>query len=120
MTVTEFKKALESSEEIQLTVTGRVSGGKISNPVWFVQEGETLYLLPVKGSDSDWLKNMLKNPTIALTVNGITITAKAKPITDPAMVREVVQKFRAKYGADEVKKYYSKFDVAVVAALTDI
>ena len=117
MTVTEFKKALESSEEIQLTVTGRVSGGKISNPVWFVQEDETLYLLPVKGSDSDWLKNMLKNPTIALTVNGITITAKAKPITDPAMVREVVQKFRAKYGADEVKKYYSKFDVAVEVAL---
>jgi hypothetical protein len=27
----------------------------------------------------------------------------------------VVEKFRAKYGAGDVKKYYSKFDVAVVA-----
>jgi hypothetical protein len=27
----------------------------------------------------------------------------------------VVEKFRAKYGAGEVKKYYSKFDVAVFA-----
>jgi hypothetical protein len=27
----------------------------------------------------------------------------------------VVEKFREKYGASDVKKYYSKFDVAVVA-----
>ena len=117
MTLTEFKKALESTEEIQLVVTGRASGREISNPVWFVQEGEKLYLLPVKGSDSDWFKNALKSPRITLAVNGVTTTAKAKPITDTAKIRDVVQKFRAKYGADEVKKYYSKFDVAVEVPL---
>jgi hypothetical protein len=31
----------------------------------------------------------------------------------------VVEKFREKYGARDVKKYYSKFDVAVVAELDD-
>jgi hypothetical protein len=29
----------------------------------------------------------------------------------------VVEKFRTKYGARDVKKYYSKFDVAVVAPI---
>jgi hypothetical protein len=29
----------------------------------------------------------------------------------------VVEKFRDKYGAGDVKKYYSKLDVAVVAPL---
>jgi hypothetical protein len=29
----------------------------------------------------------------------------------------VVEKFRAKYGAGDVKKYYSKFDVAVTAPI---
>jgi hypothetical protein len=29
----------------------------------------------------------------------------------------VVEKFREKYGASDVKKYYSKFDVAVVVAM---
>jgi hypothetical protein len=29
----------------------------------------------------------------------------------------VVEKFRAKYGASDVKKYYSKFDVAVVVQM---
>ena len=28
-------------------------------------------------------------------------------------VKSVVEKFREKYGAGDVKKYYSKFDVAV-------
>ena len=40
---------------------------------------------------------------------------QAVPITDAAQVSSVVEKFRAKYGAGDVKKYYSKFDVAVLA-----
>jgi hypothetical protein len=34
-------------------------------------------------------------------------------VTDAKGVKSVVEKFREKYGAKEVKKYYSKFDVAV-------
>lgn len=32
-------------------------------------------------------------------------------------VSSVVEKFREKYGASDVKKYYSKLDVAVVARM---
>jgi deazaflavin-dependent oxidoreductase (nitroreductase family) len=117
MALEEFKKALKIAGEIELTVTGRISGRKITNPVWFVQEGDKLYLLPVTGSDSDWYKNVLKNPTITLSANGVTWTAEATPINDPTRVQHVVEKFRAKYGADNVKKYYSKFDVAVEVPL---
>ena len=113
----EFKKALDDTEEIELIVTGRKSGRKTSRPVWFVGEGNKLYLLPVKGSDTEWFKNVLKNPTIGLDADGNKVTEKAKPITDPAKVRDVVEKFRAKYGAGNVKKYYSKFDVAVEVPL---
>jgi len=35
------------------------------------------------------------------------------PITDAKVVKSVVEKFREKYGAKDVKKYYSKFNVAV-------
>jgi HSP20 family protein len=115
--VEEFKEALKRTDEIQLTVTGRVSGRKISQPVWFVQEGDILYLLPVRGSDSQWFKNVLENPTITLTARRVTLTTNAIPITDHAKVREIVEKFRAKYGAEDVKKYYSKFDVAVAVPL---
>jgi hypothetical protein len=56
----ELKGALETASELELTVTGRKSGRDISNPVWFVQQDETLYLLPVGGADSDWYRNVLK------------------------------------------------------------
>jgi hypothetical protein len=113
----EFTKILKSTDEIELTVTGRRSGRKTARPVWFVEDGATLYLLPVTGSDSEWYKNALKNPTIILAAKGAKRTAKATPLADPAPVRDIVEKFRAKYGAGEVKKYYSKFDVAVVVSL---
>jgi hypothetical protein len=38
-------------------------------------------------------------------------------MTDAKTVKSVVEKFREKYGAGDVKKYYSKFDVAVVGEL---
>jgi deazaflavin-dependent oxidoreductase (nitroreductase family) len=113
MALSEFTNALKSTDEIEITVTGRVSGRKISNPVWFVQDGNTVHLLPVKGSDSDWYKNILKTPTMRLAAKGKEWNAEATPITDQAEVREIVDKFKGKYSADQVKKYYSKFDVAV-------
>ena len=44
-------KRLNSASEITLSVKGRKSGRAIPRPVWFVHEGNTLYLLPVQGSD---------------------------------------------------------------------
>jgi hypothetical protein len=38
-------------------------------------------------------------------------------VTDTKKVVPVVEKFRAKYGPGDVKKYYSKLDVAITAAL---
>jgi deazaflavin-dependent oxidoreductase (nitroreductase family) len=108
-----FKRALEGTDEIEITVIGRRTGRRISLPVWFVAEGDTLYLLPVQGSDTDWFKNAQKNPSMMVSAGGVKFEARARPITDPAKVREVADKFRAKYGAGNVKKYYSKFDVAV-------
>lgn len=112
-----FTESLKRIDEIELTVTGRKSGRKTSRPVWFVRDGTTLYPLPVTGSDSDWYKNALKNPSITLTAQGVKRTVEATPLTDAATVRGIVEKFRGKYGAGEVKKYYSKLDVAVAVSL---
>jgi deazaflavin-dependent oxidoreductase (nitroreductase family) len=114
--VNNFSDALKNTDEIEITVTGRASNRKISNPVWFVQEEDKLYLLPVKGSDSDWFKNILKNPSMRIAANGSDWNVEAIPLTDQTKVREIADMFRRKYGADQVKKYYSKIDVAVEVA----
>lgn len=110
-----IKARLSRSREIHINVIGRKSGRTISIPVWFVFENDELYLLPVQGSNTQWYKNVLKNPSIRIKAAGTEDELKAIPITEAKQVSSVVEKFRSKYGAGDVKKYYSQFDVAVEA-----
>jgi deazaflavin-dependent oxidoreductase (nitroreductase family) len=112
-----LKDRLTRYREIKISVTGRKSGRTISIPVWFVADDQSVYLLPVQGSDSQWYKNVLKNPSLRIDARGAEAEFKAVPITDAKQVASVVEKFREKYGAGDVKKYYSKFDVAVHAQM---
>jgi len=111
----QLKERLARSSEITITVTGRKSGRSISIPVWFVWENDTLNLLPVQGSDTQWYKNVLKNSKMGIDVGGAEGEFKAVPITDHKQVTSIADKFRKKYSAGDVKKYYSKLDVAVLA-----
>ena len=116
MVNTDFRTALQGANELKITVTGRKSGRSLSYPVWFALDGDKLYLLPVKGSDTEWYKNLRKTPTIRLTARGKTFTTSARFLTDEAQLDMVLEKFRAKYGRN-VKSYYPKLDVAVEVPL---
>ena len=105
---------LDSASEITLSVKGRKSTRDIPRPVWFVHEGNTLYLLPVQGSDTNWYKNLLADPTLKISVNGVETSVEGKPITNSNKVDYIVRKFKSKYGEGKVKKYYTKFDAAEV------
>ena len=113
-----LKDRLSRYRQIKISVIGRKSGRTISIPVWFVLEGEKLYLLPVQGSDTQWYKNVLKNSSIRVDARGAQAEFRAKRIIESDAVKSVIEKFRGKYGAKDVKKYYSKFDVAVVVELS--
>lgn len=112
-----LRNSLARHQEINLSVIGRKSGRSISIPVWFVSEGNTLYLLPVQGSDTQWYKNVREKPSIRIDVGQIEAELNVVLTTDTKLVSSIVEKFRAKYGPSNVKKYYSKFDAAVVAQL---
>jgi len=112
-----LKDRLARYRELKISVIGRKSGRTISIPVWFVSEGETLYLLPVKGSDTQWYSNVLKNPSIRIDARGAEAEFRATPVTDAKAVKSVIEKFREKYGPEDVKKYYSGFDVAVIVKI---
>jgi hypothetical protein len=113
----DFEDALNDTDELELTCTGRTSGRESSRSVWFVREGDTVYLLPVYGSDTQWYRNVLEAPEIRLSAGGADYTTRAAPVTDPAEVDRVVERFRTKHGAGDVEAYYPKHDVAVEVKL---
>lgn len=112
-----LKERLGRYRQIKISVIGRKSGRKISIPVWFVLEGEKLHLLPVQGSETQWYKNVRKHPTIGIDARSVEAEFRAVPVTGAKEVESVVEKFREKYGAGDVKKYYSGFDAAVLVRL---
>ena len=110
----DLHRRLNRASEIRLSVKGRKSGRDIPRPVWFVHEGNTVYLLPNYGSDTNWYKNFLVDPTLKISVSGggeEEISAKGKSVTDSKRVNDIFRKFDSKYGG--VKQYYPKVDVAV-------
>jgi hypothetical protein len=63
----ELKDRLSHYRQITISVTGRKSGRVISVPIWFVMEGNTVLLLPVQGSDTQWYKNLLHDPKMQIS-----------------------------------------------------
>src|SRR5260370_11955336 len=89
-----LKDRLSRYREMNITVTGRKSGRTISIPVWFVLEDDELYLLPVQGSDTQWYKNVLKNPSIRIDARGAEAEFNFFPITDATPTSSSLHKFR--------------------------
>jgi hypothetical protein len=110
-------RALRRRKEISITVRGRRSGRAITLPVWFVLEDRTLWLLPVAGSRSSWFRNLEAQPVLTLRAGRSRATVRAAPRRSRALARRVADKFRAKYGREDVARYYARFDAAVQVPL---
>jgi deazaflavin-dependent oxidoreductase (nitroreductase family) len=118
MNAGDFKDALQGRREVELTVTGRKSGRESSRPIWFVEEGDRVLLLPVSGSGSNWYRNLVKTPEIQLAAAGSELRATARPVEDQGGIAAILEAFGAKYGADQVAEYYPNQDAAVEVPLS--
>jgi deazaflavin-dependent oxidoreductase (nitroreductase family) len=58
---------LTKEEYCYLTTTGRVTGNPHEIEIWFGLHNATLYLMSGDGK-SDWVKNLLKNPSVTVRI----------------------------------------------------
>ena len=65
-----------------LTTTGRVTGNPHEIEIWFGLKGNTLYLLSGNLDKSDWVKNLLKNPSVTVRITDQTFNATARIVKD--------------------------------------
>jgi len=68
--VTSLEESLARYRQIKISVIGWKSGRRISVPVWFVLEGDKLYLLPVQRSD---ICQMLADAAVLPTPYGYSV-----------------------------------------------
>lgn len=86
---------LLSREVLLLTFTGRRSGRRITIPVGYTREGDTLTLF----STRSWWQNLRGGAAVAVRLAGRPRTARATPTDDRAAVSAEVQRYIDQYGA---------------------
>ena len=101
----QLETALRGAEEIVLITRGRKSGRPHEITVWSAYEDGTLWLRT--DHDSDWYRNLRRDPHCRVRVGSTELAATNEPIADEAAaLRHVVELFRAKYGAEWVSDWY--------------
>lgn len=69
---------LSGEEYCYLTTTGRITGRPHEIEIWFGLQGSTLYLLSGGMEKSDWVKNLLKNPSVTVRITKHIFTGSAR------------------------------------------
>lgn len=75
-------KSLMKEEYCYLTTTGRITGKPHEIEIWFAVNHGTLYLMSGGMDKSDWVKNLLKNPSVTVRIAGNAFPAAARIVKD--------------------------------------
>jgi len=77
-------RSLVGEEFCYLTTTGRVSGRPHEIEIWFslVPETQTLYMLSGGRDRSDWVKNLRRDPDVAVRISGEEFGGVAREARD--------------------------------------
>ena len=73
---------LKDESYCYLTTTGRVTGNPHEIEIWFGLKDNTIYLLSGNMDRSDWVKNLLKNPSVTVRIADKTFTTTARLVID--------------------------------------
>jgi deazaflavin-dependent oxidoreductase (nitroreductase family) len=73
---------LAGEEYCYLTTRGRLSGRPHEIEIWFVIRDGTLYLLSGGGNGSDWVKNLIKHPSVTVRIANYTFSGIARIVSN--------------------------------------
>jgi deazaflavin-dependent oxidoreductase (nitroreductase family) len=76
-------KRLAGKSTLRLTHRGRRSGRLYEVTIWFMVEGNTIYL-PTANLRRQWPRNVRANPQVSMKIGDETLSGTAEFITDPA------------------------------------
>jgi deazaflavin-dependent oxidoreductase (nitroreductase family) len=73
--------SLKDQDYCYLTTTGRITGRPHEIEIWFGLQNNTLYLLSGDGR-SDWVKNLIKTPSVTGRIAKHTFAGSARLVKD--------------------------------------
>ena len=81
-----------------------MSGRPHTIEIWFALEARTIYMLAGGRDSSDWVKNLIRDPNVAVRIRDVSYAGRARVVERPdedALARQlVVAKYQPGYGED--------------------
>ena len=109
--------SLAAEQYCYLTTTGRTSGEPREIELWFGLEGSTVYLLSGGQDRSNWVRNLIADPAVAVTIGGQRFEARARIVDDPeedALARRLLlDKYAEGYSGDLTDYEQNALPVAI-------
>ena len=111
---------LSAEEYCYLTTTGRVTGKPHEIEIWFVVHDNTLHLMAGGKYESDWMKNLLKNPSVSVRIANQTFAGTARIVTDETEEMKVRYALAEKYQEWEEGRTLSNWAKTALPVAIDI
>ena len=89
---------LQDGSTLQLTTIGRKTGKRHTVTVWFLIDGDTVYLVTLK-LKRDWPRNVIKNGKVELDIGGQVFKGHARQIINARRLEHVKALLAKKYWA---------------------
>jgi len=85
-----------NASTLRLTHYGRRSGRPYTVTIWFMVDGETVYLVTAD-RERQWCRNVAVQPEVQLRIGGETFTGTVERLTDPQAIEHAGDLMAAKY-----------------------
>ena len=89
-------RLVAGKQTTRLTHYGRKTGKPYQVTIWFVLDGERLYI-GTANVKRQWVQNVQKTPQVKLTIGGESFTATARFLTDRTEHERAMAAIRRKY-----------------------
>lgn len=97
-------ESLAAEPFCNLTTRGRTSGRRRTIEIWFALRQGTVYMLSDGGTRSHWVRNLLQDPNVEVTIGGATFAGRARTVEaeaeDGLARRLLLAKYEPSYGGD--------------------
>ena len=95
-TVADRLKSVAGRQTLTLTHYGRKTGKPYNVTIWFVVDGDKVYL-GTANVNRQWVRNVQKTPRVKLSIGGDTFEGEARYLTDRAERERAMKMVRRKY-----------------------
>lgn len=89
-------KRVAARQTVRLTHYGRKSGKPYEVTIWFVLDGDKVYI-GTANVNRQWVRNVQKTPQVRLSIGGETFGGEARFLTDRAEHERAMAAIRRKY-----------------------